>query len=89
MLTKEHLLILQLNASVEALNTVVAILFAALGHVSPATAQSLRTILAHRAAQHQTLVLKDSDPSYSDMVTAEYQEALRSLIERIDVEMPH
>jgi hypothetical protein len=83
-LTPEQLEIFRLKVQLEALRVLVRGLFTGIANSSPTGPDTMRQRFAELRNEHGKIVLKGAPPEYSDMLTAEYQEALDNLLSFIE-----
>lgn len=83
-MTEEELEIIRLKAQLEALRVLVRFLYIALGNSSHTAATTLLAKFQELRQEHGNIVLSDRPAVESDMVAAEYQEALNEFLSFIE-----
>jgi hypothetical protein len=83
-MTESELENVRLRVQQEVLLLLVRGLYTGLANSSPASAASLLETFASLRKDHQRIVLKGMNPAYSDLLSAEYQEALESSLSYIE-----
>ncbi len=87
-MTPQTLEIVRLKAQIHALQVLVRTLFVGLGMQSPTAAAGVRQHFEALRAQHAQITLDHVDPAESDMVAAEFQEAIDDLLRFIEQGLP-
>lgn len=83
-MTKDELDLLRLRLRVETLLLLIRMLYTGLANSSPTAAQAFRDQFARLRQGHSKIALKGMTPEYSDLVAAEYQEALDDILTFIE-----
>ena len=84
MTPEEELEIFRLKVQLEALRVVVRALLTGIANSSPDGPQILRERFAELRNKHSKITIPGLRTGYSDMLTAEYQEALEDLLSFIE-----
>lgn len=84
MMTQEELEALRIKAQLEALRVLMRMLYTGLANSSSSAAIEARAKFAALRQEHGRVVLSDRSAVESDMVTAEFQEALDDLLTYIE-----
>lgn len=87
-MTPQTLEIVRLKAQIHALQVLVRTLFVGVGMQSSTAADGVRQHFAALRAQHAQIALEHIDPAESDMVAAEFQEAVDDLLRFIEEGLP-
>ena len=82
-MTEAELEILRLKIQLEALRVLLRMLYTGLANSSPSGPQAFRDQFDHLRQEHAKIALPGIAPEYSDLVAAEYQEALDDLLSYI------
>ena len=83
-MTESELEAFRLKMQVQVLHVLVEGLYTGLANSSPDAAQALRDRFAKLRQQHSRIVLPNLPDGYSDMLAAEYQEALDESLRSIE-----
>lgn len=83
-MTKEELEVLRLKLQLQVHLELIRALYSALAGTSPALAQRFREGFQTARKERQQLALDGLQPGYSDLVAAEYQEALEDALSFIE-----
>jgi hypothetical protein len=82
--TENDLEILRLKVRIEALQLLIRTLYSGLANTSPTAAQTCREQFARLRQDHGKMALTGTTPEVSDLIAAEYQEALDDLLTFIE-----
>jgi len=82
--TKGELEILRLKLRIEILQLLLRKLYTGLANSSPAAGQAFRDQFSALRQEHSKIVLRQVSPAYSEMIAAEYQEALEDVLSDIE-----
>lgn len=83
-MTPQELEMLRLRVQLEALRVLVRGLYTGIANSSPTTPAVLRERFVALRAEHSQIALKGIGPEQSDLIAAEYQEALDDLLQFIE-----
>lgn len=83
-MTEGELEILRLKLKIEALQVLIRMLYIGWANISPAGAQTLRDQFARLREEHGKIALPGTTPEISDLISAEYQEALDDVLAFIE-----
>lgn len=83
-MTEQELEVIRVNLRIEVLKILVGGLYTALAKQSPSAAQALLTKFAEIRQDHSKIALKGLVPEYSNLIAAEYQEALDEMLGSIE-----
>jgi hypothetical protein len=82
--TEAELQMVRISANLEAIRTLLRGLYTGLANTSPNAAQVIREKFAALRTEQQKVTLRGVDPAMSDLVAAEFQEALDDLLTFIE-----
>ena len=83
-MTEAELEILRLKLRLEVHQVLLRGLYSGLANISPDAAQTCRNQFAALRQEHSKIVIRGLPPATSDMVAAEYQEALEDVLSNIE-----
>ena len=83
-MTESDLEILRLKAGMEAMRVLIMMLYTGLAGISPNAATIILEKFSALRKEHRKIALQGIDPALSDLVAAEYQEALDDLLSFIE-----
>ena len=83
-MTEAELETFRLKAKIEAIHVLLRMLYTGLANSAPSGPQPYRDQFASLRREHGKIALKGLDPVTSDLIAAEYQEALDDLLTYIE-----
>jgi hypothetical protein len=83
-MTETELEILRLKVRIEVLQVLIRGLYTGLANTSPAVAQTVRDRFSDLRQKHDKIALTGTTPEMSDLISAEYQEALDDALSHIE-----
>ena len=83
-MTESELETLRLKMRLEAHQVLLRMMFVGWASISPNGGQTLRGQFARLRAEHAKIAIPGMKPEYSDLVSAEYQEALDDILSDIE-----
>jgi hypothetical protein len=83
-MTEVELEILRLRLRAEVHQVLLRGLYTGMANTSPSAAQGVRDQFAKLRQEHSKIVIRGLPPTSSDMVAAEYQEALEDALSHIE-----
>jgi hypothetical protein len=83
-MTEQELTILRLNLKIEVHLFLLRGLYSALANISPDASKAFRDRFAALRQEHGKIAIQGLAPGYSDLVAAEYQEALEDALSNIE-----
>ena len=86
-MSPEELDLFRLKMQVQSLRLLIEGLYATLGRASPAFASSLSTSFAELRPRYEQVVLRNLPPGYSDMLSAEFQNAFAEILTSIETQI--
>jgi hypothetical protein len=83
-MTETELEIVRLKVRMEVLRILSRALYTGLANTSPTVAQTIRDRFSNLRQEHDKIALKGMTPEMSDLISAEYQEALEDILSSIE-----
>ncbi|OYT93399.1 MAG: hypothetical protein CFE43_03915 [Burkholderiales bacterium PBB3] len=83
-MTEQELEIVRLKLRLEVQQVLVRGLYIALANSSPSAAQAFRESFSKLRLEHSKIVLEGVKDGYSDLIAAEYQDALEDYLSNIE-----
>lgn len=83
-MTEAELEAVRLKLRIEVHLVLIRMIYSGLANISPAAAQALREKFESLRQDHEKIALRGIPPAYSDLLSAEYQEALGDALSFIE-----